>query len=65
MSVVRCESCDRLIDSDIDCECFVEPPDYLPLTQAQRDAMTETLCESCRENRWEREQERMHGGCQP
>lgn len=48
MSMIRCESCERLIDSDDDPGCFCEPPEDLPLTTAQRINLTEVLCESCR-----------------
>ena len=38
MSMVRCGRCDRLVDSDDDCECFVE--------SAEGDQI---LCEHCRD----------------
>jgi hypothetical protein len=38
MSMVMCERCDRMIDSDDDPDCFVENPDAV-------------LCEWCREER--------------
>ena len=57
MSMVRCNECDLLIDSDDDPECFGE------FGKAE-----ETLCESCRQNKaeaaWERHCEDFHdGGC--
>lgn len=39
MSMIHCDECGRLIDSDFDCECFIETS---PTT-------TVTLCEHCRE----------------
>jgi hypothetical protein len=38
MSMVRCEECDHLIDSDVDCDCFMEPPLF----------GQSVLCEWCR-----------------
>lgn len=46
MSMIRCEQCERLIDSDDDPECFVENPG---LPGAMGD---EVLCEWCREKRY-------------
>ncbi len=39
MSMVRCDDCERPIDSDFDCECFI---DTSPTS-------TITLCERCRD----------------
>lgn len=57
MSMIVCDVCDRLIDSDDDPECFHTPPDYLPLTNAQRVAATVVMCEPCRESAWQKQQE--------
>ncbi len=38
MSMVRCGRCDRMIDSDDDCECFIEDA-----------AGDHILCEFCRD----------------
>lgn len=51
MSIVVCDHCDRYIDSDDDGDCFLENP------YNSRDVTV--LCEPCRENAWEREQERL------
>lgn len=45
MSVIRCEGCSRLIDSDFDLECFVETGNMRRLHE------TVVLCESCRDKR--------------
>ena len=39
MSMIRCEWCERLIDSDDDPDCFAENPE-------------EVLCEWCRDKRY-------------
>lgn len=43
MSMIRCEDCDRIIDSDDDPECFVEVGNMRHLYK------TKILCEPCRE----------------
>lgn len=43
MSMVMCERCDRMIDSDDDPDCFVENPG-LPGSMGDQ-----VLCEWCRE----------------
>jgi hypothetical protein len=43
MSMILCESCDRLIDSDDDPDCFVE------VGNMRRMTSTMVLCEPCRE----------------
>lgn len=45
MSIIRCDRCSRLIDSDFDAECFVQVMDYGD-DGATKDAV---LCEPCRE----------------
>jgi len=50
MSMIRCEQCERLIDSDDDPDCFIENPG-MPGSMGD-----EVLCEWCREKR-EREQD--------
>ncbi len=51
MSIVVCDHCDKYIDSDFDCDCFsVDPFNSKDVT---------TLCESCREKAYERQQERL------
>lgn len=47
MSMVRCEECERFIDSDEDPECFVE------VGNMKRLHKEIILCEPCRERRWE------------
>jgi hypothetical protein len=46
MSIIRCDRCSRLIDSDYDLECFCEVMDY------GDDGATKTrvLCEPCRDD---------------
>ena len=50
MSIVVCEKCDAYIDSDFDCDCFVE------VGNMRRLHKTEVMCERCRDE-WYREQE--------
>lgn len=45
MSMVMCERCDRMIDSDFDAECFVYVGNYKRLHAEM------VLCERCREDR--------------
>ena len=47
MSMVICEGCDALTDSDDDPDCFVEVGNMRRLHQ------TKILCQSCRERREE------------
>jgi hypothetical protein len=55
MSMVRCDECEILIDSDLDPDCFNE--------------FDETHCENCRQNKaeagWERFCEKFYGGSDP
>ena len=44
MSMVICEDCDRLFDSDDDPDCFIE------VGNMRRLHKTKILCESCRED---------------
>lgn len=53
MSIVICDDCERQVDSDIDTDCFVEEGNMRRLT------FTITLCENCRERRYDNEQERL------
>ena len=46
MSMVLCEDCGRLFDSDHDPDCFIETGNMRRLT------LTEIVCEPCR---WDRE----------
>ncbi len=48
MSIVICEQCERQIDSDYDCDCFVGPPAGM-CNAADQAKFTTVLCESCRE----------------
>jgi hypothetical protein len=50
MSMIRCEHCDRVFDSDADPDCFVENPG-LPGRMGD-----EVLCEWCREKRAEQDE---------
>ena len=43
MSIVVCSGCDAYIDSDFDCDCFVE------VGNMRRLHHTIVLCERCRE----------------
>ena len=43
MSMVNCSECDKYIDSDIDCDCFVD------VGNMRRMHKTIVLCEACRE----------------
>ena len=45
MSMIVCEGCDAYIDSDFDCDCFVE------VGNMRRWNQTKVLCERCRERR--------------
>ena len=45
MSIMRCDRCDRMIDTDDDPEAFVEVP-WLDLAER-------VWCEPCREAEWE------------
>lgn len=49
MSIIICDHCDAYIDSDFDCECFIENP--------YNSKDTTVLCEPCRERAWDRQQE--------
>lgn len=58
MSLIPCEHCDAMIDSDDDPGCFIDNP------YDSRD--TTILCEPCRERAYERHQESlMEGGGGP
>lgn len=49
MSMIRCERCDVLIDSDDDPDCFVEPD--------KLDPRSHVWCEACRDKEtayWDR-----------
>lgn len=52
MSIVLCETCDRLIDSDEDPDCFVE------IGNMRRLVYTEVMCASCRERLLEEDDRR-------
>ena len=43
MSIIVCEKCDAYIDSDFDCDCFVEIGNMRSLTE------TKVWCEKCRD----------------
>ena len=54
MSMIRCESCERYVDSDSDPDCFVDKPNYIDVAQPTNPrctlpTKTVVLCESCRE----------------
>jgi len=51
MSMIRCDGCDRVFDSDYDCDCFVEVGNMRAQT---KDVV---WCQPCRE-RQEQDQER-------
>ena len=55
MSMICCQACEALIDSDDDPGCFVEPPDCTP--PEQRARATTIMCEPCREAEYDRQQE--------
>jgi len=44
MSMIRCEECDEIFDSDEDPECFVEVGNMRRLHQ------TKVICEYCRDD---------------
>ncbi len=50
MSMVNCEECNAYIDSDVDCDCFVE------VGNMRRLHKTIVLCEPCREKREDQQQ---------
>lgn len=52
MSICVCEQCDAYIDSDFDCECFVE---IAPKVER-------TLCERCRDKFYEESERRDNEG---
>ncbi len=54
MSMVICDHCDRLFDSDADPDCFIEPPYATPASRSVQDI----ICEPCRERALDRQQER-------
>lgn len=56
MSMIGCDNCDQMIDSDDDPACFVEAPACAP--HDMRKILEQVLCENCREREWERQQER-------
>ena len=43
MSMIRCDGCDRIIDSDDDPDCFVE------VGNMRRMNFTKVMCERCRD----------------
>lgn len=45
MSMCVCKKCETFIDSDYDCDCFIE----LPKLPDEHWSQTIELCESCRE----------------
>lgn len=51
MSMIRCDSCDRPIDSDDDPECINNDGYSLGLPVI-------VLCEPCRERAWDEQEER-------
>lgn len=53
MSIVTCEYCDAMVDSDSDPDCFVETGNMRRLHQ------TTIICEPCRERAWDRQQDRL------
>jgi hypothetical protein len=53
MSMIRCDDCERLIDSDADCDCFVG-------TAATGDYRA--LCKWCREQAFDDLVAALHGG---
>ena len=60
MSIIVCESCDAYIDSDFDCDCFVEVGNMRRLHQ------TKVLCERCRDEyfaKQEAEQDAADAAC--
>lgn len=61
MSMVMCERCDRMIDSDDDPDCFCEAPDYMP-ADFRKAVGTEVVCEPCRERQWEHDFQRQMEG---
>ena len=54
MSMVRCDNCDLIFDSDADPDCFVEVGNMRRLHQ------TKIMCPPCRED-YENEQEYLQG----
>lgn len=62
MSMVQCERCDGIFDSDNDPDCFVEEPTYASVTmpvnppKAHHTPKYRCLCEPCREEEMERRQ---------
>lgn len=58
MSMIECEHCTKMIDSDDDPGCFVEGPDYAPFN-LRGAVRTMIICEPCRELAYEQHQEHM------
>lgn len=55
MSMIQCDDCEKIFDSDEDPDCFVTWPDYFPADR--RGAVTDcVVCEPCRERQWEQQQ---------
>jgi len=53
MSLVICDDCERVIDTDDDPDAIIDAPDCVPL----RRALDAVLCERCRERAWDRKNE--------
>ena len=54
MSMVQCERCDKVFDSDDDPDCFVEKANYAALAHPVGTVQTqpieyECICEPCRD----------------
>lgn len=44
MSMIRCDDCSDIFDSDADCDCFVE------VGNMRRQTSTRVICRQCRED---------------
>lgn len=50
MSIIVCQSCDAYIDSDFDCDCFVEVGNMRSQTE------TKVWCERCRDKYYQEQE---------
>ena len=54
MSMIRCDECERIFDSDEDPDCYVEKPNYINTSHPVKPAASlpvewDVICEQCRE----------------
>lgn len=59
MSMVACDCCECIVDSDADPACFINADAPAPWNSK---LLEQVLCENCRERAWDRQQERAMEG---